>query len=219
MLQRELTTFSVTPAASVLSRCVSRGALRQEEIDSALVDASPTFSSHLSRAEERFRTQRELDQLQLQMELLQMEKLNADVTHPFHLMHQFERLQRFSSHLQDVLRDQTRLRQRLLRPLGQTYLPVPAHLHRFVVEVVRMFLDFIETLEQKILCVRSSPSAPERLTEMNSSLSQLLSLVAEVQTLSDQILTWKEVRSSVLSDSSVRTTTSDPTCDPVTSEP
>ncbi|XP_033844493.1 HAUS augmin-like complex subunit 2 [Periophthalmus magnuspinnatus] len=210
MLQRELSTFSVTPAASVLSRCVSRGALRQEEVDSALSDTSSTFSSNLSRAEERIQAQRELDQLQLQMELLQMDKLNADVTHPFHLMRQFEQLQLFCSHLQDVLRDHTGLRQRLLRPLGWTHLPVPAHLHRYVVEVVRMFLDFIETLELKISFVRHSSSAPEHLMEMSSSLSQLLTLAVEVQTLSSQILTWKEVRSSILSDSSERTVTSEP---------
>uniref|UniRef100_A0A3B3ZEQ3 Uncharacterized protein n=1 Tax=Periophthalmus magnuspinnatus TaxID=409849 RepID=A0A3B3ZEQ3_9GOBI len=136
------------------------------------------------------------------MELLQMDKLNADVTHPFHLMRQFEQLQLFCSHLQDVLRDHTGLRQRLLRPLGWTHLPVPAHLHRYVVEVVRMFLDFIETLELKISFVRHSSSS--------SSLSQLLTLAVEVQTLSSQILTWKEVRSSILSDSSERTVTSEP---------
>ncbi|XP_072320359.1 HAUS augmin-like complex subunit 2 isoform X2 [Eucyclogobius newberryi] len=208
MLHRDLSMFSVTPAASVLSRCVSRGAMGQEEIDSALSDVSPAFSSHLFRTEERIRAQRDLDQLQ--MDLLQLDKLNADVTHPFHLICHFQHLQSFSSHLHNVLRDQTLLRQRLLRPLGRTHLPAPAHLHRFVVDLVRLFLDLIETLEQKIWLVRSSPSAPERLSEMNSSLSLLLSLVAEVQTLSNQILTWKEVRSSVLSDSSGPSTTSDP---------
>ncbi|CAL9686681.1 unnamed protein product [Knipowitschia caucasica] len=202
MLQRELSTFSVTPAATVLSRCVSRGAVAPEEMDSALSDASPAFSCHLSRAEERIKTQRQLDQFQLQMDLLQLDKLNADVTHSFHLQSRLQRLQTFCSHLQDVLRDQTELRQRLLRPVGRQQLCVPAPMHRFVVELVHMFLNFIETLEQKILFVRSSPGAPERLTQLDSSLSQLLSLVAEVQTLSNQILTWKEVRSSVLSDSS-----------------
>lgn len=208
MLRWEPTPFAVTPAAGVLSRCVTRGALSQEEIDSALADRSPAFSSHLSRAEQQITAQRELDQLQLQLQLLQMDRQSADVTHPFHLSSRFQRLQTFCSHLQDVLREQAPLRQRLLRPHGRTHLPVPAHLHRFVVEVVQMFLDFIDTLEQKMSSVRSSPSAPERLAQMNSSLSALLSMAAEVQTLSAQILTWKDVRSSVLSDSGERT--SDP---------
>ncbi|KAK7879637.1 hypothetical protein WMY93_033652 [Mugilogobius chulae] len=145
---------------------LSRGALGQDEIDSALSDVSPAFSCHLTRAEERIRAQRELDQLQLQMDLLQLDKL---------------KLRRDS--------------------------PVSP---RFVVDLVRSLFDFLETLEQKISFVRSSPTAPERLTEMSSALSQMLSLVAEVQTLSNQILTWKEVRSSVLMTAPTSAAASDP---------
>ncbi|XP_031697888.1 HAUS augmin-like complex subunit 2 [Anarrhichthys ocellatus] len=97
-------------------------------------------------------------------------------------------LQIFSGHLQDLLKDQNGLRQRLMRPLGRTNLPVQAHLHRFVVDLVKVLLDFIETLEEKLNSVRCSPSTGDRLAQLNSSLSQLLSHVSEVESLSDHVL-------------------------------
>ncbi|XP_054469357.1 HAUS augmin-like complex subunit 2 [Anoplopoma fimbria] len=202
MYQWDLSPFSVTPAASLLSRCVSKDILSQEEIDSASSRLSPAFSSHLHEAEQRIRTQRQLDQLQLQTELLQKEKQSADVTHSFHLTRRFQMLQMFCGHLQDLLKDQNRLRQRLMRPLGRTNLPVQAHLHRFVVDLVRMLLDFIETLDEKLNSVRCSPSAGEHLDQLNAALAQLLAQVAEVESLSSQVLQRKEVHSSRKSDSS-----------------
>ncbi|XP_075941327.1 HAUS augmin-like complex subunit 2 isoform X2 [Anarhichas minor] len=166
MLQWDLSPFSVTPAVSLLSRCVSRDVLSQEEIDSASSRLSPAFSSHLHEAEQRIRTQRQLDQLQLQTELLLTEKKNADVTHCFYLTRRFQMLQIFCGHLQDLLKDQNGLRQRLMRPLGRTNLPVQAHLHRFVVDLVKVLLDFIETLEEKLNSVRCSPSTGDRLAQL-----------------------------------------------------
>ncbi|XP_039993022.1 HAUS augmin-like complex subunit 2 [Xiphias gladius] len=202
MHQWDLSPFSVTPAAGLLSRCVSRGALLQEEIDCASSRQSPAFSSHLHEAEQQIRTQRQLDELQLKVELLQMEKESADVTHTFYLTRRFQMLQMFCGHLQDLLKDQNSLRQRLMRPLGRTSLPVLAHLHRSVVEVVKMLLDFIETLEEKLDSVHSCTTARDRLTQLNTSLALLLAQVAEVQSLSNQVLQWKEVGISLQIDSS-----------------
>ncbi|XP_049917815.1 HAUS augmin-like complex subunit 2 [Epinephelus moara] len=202
MDQWDLCPFSVTPAASLLSRCVSRGILSQEEIDSASSRLSPVFSSHLHEAEQRIKMQRELDQLQLEVELLQMEKQSADVTHSFYLTQRFQMLQMFCSHLQELLKDQNSLRQRLMKPLGRTNLPVQAHLHRFVVDVVKMLLDFIETLEENLNSVRCSPAARDHLTQLNTSLTQLLAHVADVESLSNQVLQRKEVHSSKQSDTS-----------------
>ncbi|XP_074517029.1 HAUS augmin-like complex subunit 2 isoform X1 [Sebastes fasciatus] len=202
MHQWDLSPFSVSPAASLLARCVSREVVSQEELDSASSRLSPAFSSHLHEAEQRIRTQRQLDQLQLEVELLKMEKESADVTHTFYLTRRFQVLQMFCGHLQDLLKDQNSLRQRLMRPLGRTNLPVQAHLHRFVVDLVKMLLDFIETLEEKLNSVRCSPTARDRLAQLNSSLAQLLAHVAEVESLSSQVLQRKEVHSSKQSDSS-----------------
>ncbi|XP_022621839.1 HAUS augmin-like complex subunit 2 [Seriola dumerili] len=202
MHQWDVSLFSVTPAAALLSRCVSRGAVSQEEIDSASSRQSPIFSSHLHEAVQRIRMQRQLDEVQLEVELLKEEKKSADVTHTFHLTRRFHMLQMFCGHLQELLKDQNSLRQRLMRPLGRTNLPVQAHLHRSVVEVVKMLLDFIETLEEKLDSVHSCTTTRDRLTQLNTSLAQLLAQVAEVQSLSNQVLQWKEVVSSLQSDTS-----------------
>ncbi|XP_040916064.1 HAUS augmin-like complex subunit 2 [Toxotes jaculatrix] len=191
MYQWDLSPFSVSPAASLLSRCVSRGALSQEELDSASIRRSPTFS-HLHEAEQQIRMQRQLDEVQLEAELLQIQRTSADVTHTFYLTHRFQMLQMFCGHLQDLLNHQNSLRQRLMTPLGRTNLSVVAHLHRSVVEAVKMLLDFIETLEEKLDSVHSCSSTGERITQLNTSLAQLLAQVAEVQSLSSQVLQWKD---------------------------
>ncbi|XP_018544306.1 HAUS augmin-like complex subunit 2 [Lates calcarifer] len=202
MHQWDLSPFSVTPAAALLSRCVSGGVVSQEDIDSASSRLCPAFSSHLQETEQRVRRLRQLDELQLQVELLQVEKESADITHTFHLTQRFQMLQMFCGHLQDLLKDQNSLRQRLMRPLGRTNLPVQAHLHRSVVEVVKMLLDFIETLEEKLDSVQSCTTTRDRISQLNTSLAQLLSQVAEVQSLSNQVLQWREVGSSLLAESS-----------------
>nr|XP_020477056.1 HAUS augmin-like complex subunit 2 isoform X2 [Monopterus albus] len=180
--------------------CVCQGKPRvkgakktKEEIDSTSYRLSPAFSSRLHEANHRIRTRRQLDGLQLQTELLQTEKEYADVTHPFHLTQRFQMLQMFCGHLQDVLKDQNHLKQRLMKLPGHTNLPIQAHLHRCVVEVVKMLLDFIETLEEKLSSIHSWTTTRDRLSQLNTSLAQLLALVVDLQSLSSQILQWKEV--------------------------
>lgn len=192
MLHWELCPFSVTPAAAVLSRCVSRGALTQELLDSASTGLRPTFSPQLQEAEQRIRMQKQLDELQLKVELLNLEKKSADVTHRFHLTRRFQVLQMLCTHLQNVLKNQSNLRQRLMKPLGRTNLPIQAELHRFVVDLVTMLPNFIEKLEEMVTSLRCSPTAGERLAQLDTSLAQLLARVVEVEGLSDQVLCWQE---------------------------
>ncbi|KAM8833622.1 HAUS augmin-like complex subunit 2 isoform 1-T1 [Synchiropus picturatus] len=200
MKQSDVHPFTVTPAAALISRCVSSGLLSQEEVDSH--DQGPAFSSRLYQVEQNIRMQKELDELRLELELLQLEKSCADVTHPFYLSQRFQMLQQFCTHLQEVLKEQQQLRQRLMRPLASTNLPVQADLHRFVVDSVKMMLNFIESLEEKLDIVRTRPTATENLTRLSSSLAQVLDQVYQLQTLTSQILQWKEVGSGLLSDSS-----------------
>ncbi|XP_008312729.1 HAUS augmin-like complex subunit 2 [Cynoglossus semilaevis] len=192
MNQWEVSPFFVSPAASVLSRCVSRGAMSQEDIDAVSSRPGPAFSSVLQEAEAQLKAQRRLDQLQLELELLKLEKQSADVTHVLPLSGRFQVLQTFCDHLQQLLKEQNSLRQRLMKPLGQTNLPIHAHLHRSVVEVLDMLLDFIETLEKKLDSVQNCSRAREQLSQMYTSLAQLLAQAAEVQTLSNQVLGWQE---------------------------
>ncbi len=44
---------------------------------------------------------------------------------------------------------------------------------RFVVDAVNMLLDFIETLEEKLISVRCSPTATERLAQLVSHMTSL----------------------------------------------
>ncbi|XP_029688849.1 HAUS augmin-like complex subunit 2 isoform X2 [Takifugu rubripes] len=186
MLHWELCPFTVTPAAAVLSRCVSRGALTQ-----------------LQEAEQRIRMQKQLDELQLKVELLKLEKKSADVTHKFHLARRFQALEMLCTHLQNLLKNQNNLRQRLLKPLGRTNLPIRADLHRFVVDLVMMLPNFIEKLEEMVTSLRCSPATEAHLAQLNTSLAQLLAQVVEVESLSDQVLCWQE-GGSRLSDDGTR---------------
>ncbi|XP_075872835.1 HAUS augmin-like complex subunit 2 [Nelusetta ayraudi] len=211
-----------TPAAALLARCVVRGAVSQVEMDRASSGLSPAFSSKLLQAEQRIGTQRQLDELQLKMELLKVEKRSADVTHTFYLAGHVQELQLLCCHLQDVLKQQNQLRQRLMKPLTRTNLPVQAHLHRLVVEVVEMLLDLIQSLEEKLALLRScsgGPAASQQQQQqqqqqqlvshmthdsrmfqwrcLNASVAQLMEQVLEMESLSSQVLRWREVPSSL----------------------
>ncbi|XP_076022186.1 HAUS augmin-like complex subunit 2 isoform X2 [Genypterus blacodes] len=144
---------------------------------------------------------RQVDKLQLELEMLKVEQRSADVTHSCHLVGKFQVVHMFCNHLQDILKDQSDLRQRLMRPLGCTNLPIRAHLHRFVVDIVKIMLDFIEMLEEKLSSVCSSSMANERVVQLKTSLVLLLAQVAGVESLSKQVLQWKEVHNSLLNSS------------------
>ncbi|XP_061599389.1 HAUS augmin-like complex subunit 2 [Cololabis saira] len=191
-----LTPFAVTPAASLLSRCVSVGAADQEEIDSAFSEPSPAFSSHLWAVEERIRTQKRLHELQLQLELLKVEEQSADVTNAFHLGQKDQKLQILGGHLLNLLKEQRSIRQRLMRPLARTNLPVPSHAHRSVVNSFRLMVDFIGCLEEKLSCAHNQSSTKDCLTLLDTSATLLLMLAKETETLSTRILQWRTLDGS-----------------------
>ncbi|KAL7873408.1 hypothetical protein AOLI_G00124790 [Acnodon oligacanthus] len=179
--------YSVTPAAKVLARCVTSGTMTQTELD-ALPRETEVFSPRLLEAEQLNRIKHEIDQVSLDLELLRLEKTSADVTHSYYLSQRFASLQQFTSHLQDVLREQTSLRQRLMKPLCQQNLPIQADLHRYVFELMGMVVEFIENLEMKIKMVRSIPTTDESLSNLNNAMTQLLAQVTEVESLTKQLL-------------------------------
>uniref|UniRef100_A0A3P9DQA1 HAUS augmin like complex subunit 2 n=1 Tax=Maylandia zebra TaxID=106582 RepID=A0A3P9DQA1_9CICH len=182
MHQWDLSPFSVTPAASLLSKCVSVGALSQ-----AVCQSSFTLGLCLFPVCFLF------VQMRLRLELLQVDEQSADVAHSFHLAQRFQMLQMLGDHMQELLREQNSLRQRLMKPLACTNLPVHAHLHRFMVESLKLMMDFIETLEEKLSAADSRTTARDRLALLDSSLAQLLIQASEMETLSSQILQWKSV--------------------------
>uniref|UniRef100_A0A3B3DW43 HAUS augmin-like complex, subunit 2 n=1 Tax=Oryzias melastigma TaxID=30732 RepID=A0A3B3DW43_ORYME len=167
--------FTVTPAASLLSRCVASGAVSQEEIDSAFSEPSPAFSPHLNEAKERIRMQKQLDELQLQLDLLKVDMHSSDVAHAFHLSEfpSSSALQELGAHLLAVLKEQKSLTQRLMAPLALTDLPVPAHLHRRVFQVRGGVVQNDDGLHGDV-CT-----------------AQLLTLSAETEALSNRMLQWR----------------------------
>uniref|UniRef100_A0A1A8ID43 HAUS augmin-like complex, subunit 2 n=1 Tax=Nothobranchius kuhntae TaxID=321403 RepID=A0A1A8ID43_NOTKU len=184
----EPSLFSVTPAASLLSRCVSVGAVSQDEIDAAFSSPNPVFSTRLQETEEMIRNQKQLDELQLELELLKMEERSADVSHDFHLDQKNKRLQLFACHLLDLLREQRILRQRLMRPLARTNLPVPAHMQSFMVRSVELMMDFVACLEEKLRSAQIQTTTADSLTLLETSHSLMLTLAADVEAAFMQIL-------------------------------
>ncbi|KAK1158724.1 HAUS augmin-like complex subunit 2 isoform X1 [Acipenser oxyrinchus oxyrinchus] len=184
-----------TGVAQILARCVAAGVLSQETLDSFPKDPD-LFSPQLQQAEQIAAVRREIDQKSLEVELLRLEQEGADVTHPFHLSQKFEALQRFTSHLQGVLREQRSLRQRLMKPLCQQNLPVEASLHRYVVEMLGLAIDFIERLESSVQAKRFAPSVAQSVTTLENCLARLLSLVSEMEELSEQVLQWRGIQAS-----------------------
>ncbi|XP_051723553.1 HAUS augmin-like complex subunit 2 [Ctenopharyngodon idella] len=180
-------TYTVTPAAKILARCVTSGTMTQEELD-AVPRESEVFSSSLLEAEQLSRIRHDLDQTNLDLELLRLERDGADVTHSHYLSQRFASLQQFTSHLQEVLREQTVLRERLTKPLCQQNLPIPADLHRYVVELMGMVVEFIQNLEVKIKMVRAIPNTESYLSNLNNGRTQLLAQVTEVENLYKQVL-------------------------------
>ncbi|KAG7277769.1 hypothetical protein CRUP_023057 [Coryphaenoides rupestris] len=185
--------LSISPPASLLSGWVAKGLLTQEELDSASRE-SHAFSSHLQEAEQRIRTKRELGQLRLEAERLRLEQDSADVSHKYYLSQRFEELQVFAGHLQELLSEQGSLRQRLMKPFCQTSLPIEAHLHRYVVELLQMVQDFIENLEGHLTTVRTLPSLADNVAKLTSGLAQLLTREVEVELLAQQVLQWRDLQ-------------------------
>uniref|UniRef100_A0A1A8R9H8 HAUS augmin-like complex, subunit 2 n=1 Tax=Nothobranchius rachovii TaxID=451742 RepID=A0A1A8R9H8_9TELE len=184
----EPSLFSVTPAASLLSRCVSVGAVSQDEIDAAFSSPNPVFSTRLQETEEMIRNQKQLDELQLELELLKMEERSADVSHDFHLDQKNKRLQQFACHLLDLLREQRILRQRLMRPLARTNLPVPAHMQSFMVGSMELMMDFVACLEEKLKSAQIQTTTADSLTLLETSHSLMLTLAADMEAAFMQIL-------------------------------
>ncbi|XP_073682966.1 HAUS augmin-like complex subunit 2 [Garra rufa] len=180
-------TYTVTPAAKILARCVTSGIMTQEELD-ALPRESEVFSSSLLEAEQLNRVRHDLEQTNLDLELLKLERDGADVTHTYYLSQRFASLQQFTSHLQEVLREQTVLRERLTKPMCQQNLPLQADLHRYVVELMEMVVEFIQNLEVKIQMVQAIPTTDSYLSNLNSARTQLLAQVTEVENLYKQVL-------------------------------
>ncbi|XP_016354080.1 HAUS augmin-like complex subunit 2 [Sinocyclocheilus anshuiensis] len=84
--------------------------------------------------------------------------------------------------------ENTVLRERLTKPLRQQNLPIHADLHRYVVELMGMVVEFIQNLEVKIKMVQAIPKTDSYLSNLNSAITQLLAQGTEVENLYKQVL-------------------------------
>uniref|UniRef100_A0A673FSF4 HAUS augmin-like complex subunit 2 n=2 Tax=Sinocyclocheilus rhinocerous TaxID=307959 RepID=A0A673FSF4_9TELE len=145
-------------------------------------------TKHLTVAIDIYSMEKNTMKANLALELLKLERASADVTHTHYLSQRYASLQQFTSHLQEVLREQTVLQERLTKPLCQQNLPIHADLHRYVVELMGMVVEFIQNLEVKIKMVQAIPKTDSYRSNLNSAITQLLAQGTEVENLYKQVL-------------------------------
>ncbi|KAJ3592265.1 hypothetical protein NHX12_007393, partial [Muraenolepis orangiensis] len=143
--------------------------------------------------EQQIRVKRELSQLIMETELLRQDKDTADVTQNFYLTRKIKDLQVFTGHLQELLGEQRSLQQRLMKPLCQTSLPIEAHLHRNVVDLIQMVVDFINNLESHMTTLGTLPSLSHNMAQLNHGLAQQMTLAGGVEQLSQQVLRLRDL--------------------------
>ncbi|XP_057715387.1 HAUS augmin-like complex subunit 2 [Corythoichthys intestinalis] len=171
---------TVVSSATLLSKSVSSGEVSQDEREAAV------FSPEFYEAARHIKMRKELTKLELEVELLKEEKKNADVTHPFYLAGRLQALQRFCTHLRDVLKARELLAGQLARPVCHENLPVPAQLHSYVVETTHMAMEFVETLDEKRSTISKSGHVACDLDQLDSSVMQLTAQSWEVATLANR---------------------------------
>ncbi|XP_062974930.1 HAUS augmin-like complex subunit 2 [Elgaria multicarinata webbii] len=196
-----------TAAGLMLARCLYSGVVSQGTLDICGKPASCFV--RLSEAEEVADLHAEINQINLEAEILQMEKDTADIIHPFYLTQKCQALQAMNRHLEAVLKNKRSLRQRLVKPLYQESLPIEAVFHRYAVELLALAVPFIEKIETHLATVRSIPQIPLTLKKLDSALAKMDLLVTETEELAEQILEWREKQKAIFFDNSQLTVGSD----------
>ncbi|NXL93227.1 HAUS2 protein, partial [Alectura lathami] len=86
-------------------------------------------------------------------------------------------LEDMNRHLEAVLKEKRRLRQRLLKPICQETLPIKADFHKYVVELLTEAVAFIEKLESHLQAVRKIPQIPTFMENLVSSKNRTFCLL------------------------------------------
>ncbi|XP_030308394.1 HAUS augmin-like complex subunit 2 [Calypte anna] len=190
-------------ASAFLAQCVAKGVLSQETLDLTW-RTTPSFVK-FSEMEKKANIQAEINEMKLKIEMLQLEKETADITHPFYLSKKCEILQDMNRHLEVVLKEKSALRRRLIKPRCQESLPIEVTFHRSVVDLLAEAVTFIENLESHLQTLRSIPQIPDMMKNMDTALTKAEMLVMDLEELAEQILKWREVHKEVYSDSICKT--------------
>ncbi|KAM9380823.1 HAUS augmin-like complex subunit 2 [Phaethornis superciliosus] len=186
-------------ASAFLARCVAKGVVSQETLD--LTSRKTPCFVEFSEMEKMANMQAEINEKKLKIEILQLEKETADITHPFYLSKKCEILQDMNRHLEAVLKEKSALRRRLIKPRCQESLPIEVTFHRSVVDLLAEAVTFIENLESHLQTLRSIPQIPDMMKNMDTALTKTEVLVMDLEELAEQILKWRDVHKEVYSDS------------------
>ncbi|KAM4664082.1 HAUS augmin-like complex subunit 2 isoform 2-T2 [Discoglossus pictus] len=153
-----------------------------------------------------------LPQKSLELELLRLEKETADIAHPLFLRKKCQALQAMNTHLEAVLKEKRTLRQRLAKPLCQENLPIEASYQRYAAELLPLAVDFIQKLEVYLETIKTIPKIPESSNKMDNALVRMESLEAEMEELSEHILTWREQQRGLVKGTFQMNSESDGSC-------
>ncbi|XP_004687609.1 PREDICTED: HAUS augmin-like complex subunit 2 [Condylura cristata] len=184
-------------AGLLLGHFVASGMVTQEMLDIAKKSAS--CFENFSRQQQITDIQAEINQKNLEIELLRLEKDTADVVHPFFLAQKCHILQSMNNHLEAVLKEKRSLRQRLLKPMCQENLPIEAVYHSYMVHLLELAVTFIEKLETHLEIIRNIPHLDANLKKMSKALATTDILVTKTEELADNILQWREQQKEVSS--------------------
>ncbi|XP_075701085.1 HAUS augmin-like complex subunit 2 isoform X1 [Rhinoderma darwinii] len=205
-----------TAAALLIEKCLGAGVLSQNSLDQTWKETScfsrveelekiSTLKAEINQGPPRSpdctpnRGRRRYDNAKsLELEMLRLEKETADLAHSFFLNQKYEALQAINSHLAVVLREKRSLRQRLAKPLCQETLPIEASYHRFASELLPLAVNFIEKLEVYIQTIHTVPQIPECAKNMDNALARMEALEADLEEVTEQILTWREKQKKML---------------------
>ncbi|XP_075701086.1 HAUS augmin-like complex subunit 2 isoform X2 [Rhinoderma darwinii] len=185
-----------TAAALLIEKCLGAGVLSQNSLDQTWKETS--CFSRVEELEKISTLKAEINQKSLELEMLRLEKETADLAHSFFLNQKYEALQAINSHLAVVLREKRSLRQRLAKPLCQETLPIEASYHRFASELLPLAVNFIEKLEVYIQTIHTVPQIPECAKNMDNALARMEALEADLEEVTEQILTWREKQKKML---------------------
>ncbi|XP_036300715.1 HAUS augmin-like complex subunit 2 isoform X1 [Pipistrellus kuhlii] len=185
------------PAGLLLGHLAATGTVTQEILDISK-KSTPCFVN-FSRLQQITNIQAEINQKNLEIELLKLEKDTADIVHPSFLAQKCQTLQSMNNHLEAVLKEKRSLRQRLLKPMCQENLPIEAAYHRYMVQLLELAVTFIEKLETHLETIRNIPHLNTNLKKMSKALAKMDILVTETEELAENILKWREQQKEISS--------------------
>ncbi|XP_024424060.2 HAUS augmin-like complex subunit 2 isoform X1 [Desmodus rotundus] len=184
-------------AGLLLGHFVASGIVTQEMLNISKKSA-PCFVN-FSRLQHITNMQAEINEKNLEIELLKLEKDTADIVHPSFLAQKCQTLQSMNNHLEAVLKEKRSLRQRLLKPMCQEHLPIEASYHSYLVHLLQLAVTFIERLETHLETIRNIPHLGENVKKMSKALAEMDILVSKTEELAENILKWREQQKEVSS--------------------